>query len=67
MDVFRHYNVGDYIEDIAAANLFEDGKKEISCLWRSQQRPAMQTATCDVMEVAVTVVASESSRHGRAL
>jgi hypothetical protein len=39
MEVFGHYNVGDYVEDIATANLFKDRKKEIACLRRSQ-RPA---------------------------
>jgi hypothetical protein len=67
VEVFRHYDVRNNIEDVASANPFKDGEKEIACLGSSQQRAATETATCDVVQIAVIVITFESSCHGRAL
>src|SRR5438045_8250610 len=58
MEMFRHYDVGNYIEYIVTPNLFKDRKKKIARLGRSEQGPPMETARCDVVEVTVAVVAS---------
>jgi len=63
MEVFRHNDIAAYVEDVSAANLFENGKKEIPCCGRCQEWLAPEAATGDVMEVAATIVAFESSCH----
>ena len=65
--MLRHNHVSDYRKAIAAANLLQDLKKQVSILLFAEQRAPLVTACGDEVQVSVAVIAMQPLGHWRCL
>jgi hypothetical protein len=64
MNVFRHDHVADHHELVASPHPLENLEKQVAALGAAQERLSLITTERDVVEVAGSVEAFESPRHG---